>query len=168
MLLVGRIARAHGLKGEVGVVLVGDDPGRLAPGGELWLTVPGGPARAVRVLSRRGHEGRILLRLEGVDSREEAERLAGGELSVRFDPHDLGPGEYYPHQLEGLEVRDPEATVLGRVVAVVFGPGRPLLEVSLADRRGTQFVPFHPDIVKGVDLAAGRVTIDPPAGLLDL
>ena len=152
----------------MGVQLVGDDPERLAPKREVWFEKEGAPGRLLKVVSRRSQPKRLLVRFEGVETREEAERMTGGELFVRFDPADLGTRQYYPHQLEGLRVLSLAGESLGRVVGVVFGPGREFLEVGEGGRPGTRLVPFHGDIVKAVDLADGSVTIDPPEGLLDL
>lgn len=168
LLLVAKISRAHGLRGEVGVVVVGDDPGRLAAGRELWFEKTGETARTLRIAARRGAPGRTLLRFEGVTSREEAEPLAGGELSVPFDPAEVGPDEFYAHQLEGLRVVTTGGVEVGRVVGVVFAPGRDFLEISAGGRPDRMLVPFHGDIVKEVDLGERRVTIDPPEGLLEL
>jgi 16S rRNA processing protein RimM len=164
---VGRVARPHGLDGEVGVVLLGDDPARLAAGRELRLERAGEPPRTVRVASsRRGTRG-PLVRLEGVSTRDAAEALRGAELSVAFDPANLGAGEFYAHQLEGLRVVAPDGAELGRVTGVAFGPGRPLLEVTVPGR-APQLVPFHPDLVRGVDLEQGLLTLEAPEGLLEL
>jgi 16S rRNA processing protein RimM len=168
LLLVARIARAHGLRGELAVALVGDDPGRVSEGRELWFEKGVGLPRLLRVASRRGRPERPLVRFEGVETREQAEALAGGELSVRFDPADLAAGEYYAHQLEGLRVATAAGVEVGRVAGVVFGPGRAFLEVAAAGRKSALLVPFHGDIVLAVDLDRSLVTIDPPPGLLDL
>jgi 16S rRNA processing protein RimM len=162
------VTRPHGLRGEVGVQLLGDDPERLSPGRELSFEKEGAPERLLRVASRRSQPRRLLVRFEGVETRESAELLVGGELSVTFDPAAAGPGEYYPHQLEGLRVVSVTGEELGRVVGVIFGPGREFLEIAEQPGRRVRLVPFHGDIVKEVDLAGGRVTIDPPQGLLDL
>ncbi len=168
LLLVARVARAHGLSGEVGVKMVGDDPDRVAPGRQLWFEKPGAPGRVLRVAVRRGAPGRLIVRFEGVETLEQAETLAGGELSVEFDPADAAAGEYYAHQLQGLTVRTLAGEIVGRVRDVAFLPGREFLEVEQERRRGSLLIPFHGDIVKSVDLARGQVTIDPPEGLLEL
>lgn len=167
-LLIGKVGRPHGLLGEVAVSMVGDDPGRLAPGAEIVFARGTELPRRLRVAASRPHGRRLLVRFEGVEGRTEAELLGGGELSVRFDPADAGAGEYYAHQLEGLEVVTSAGERVGHVAGVVFAPGRPFLEVSAVGRAAALLVPFHADIVKEVDLAGGRLTIDPPAGLLDL
>jgi len=168
LLLVGRVARVHGLRGELGVVLVSDEPDRLSPGREVWVEKEGQAPRLLRIASCRPHPPRLLVRFEGIESREDAEPLAGADLAVRFDPSFLSSGEYYPHQLEGMDVVTVEARRVGQVAGVVFAPGREFLEVREEGREGTRLVPFHGDIVKEVDLTRRIVLIDPPEGLLDL
>ena len=168
LLVVGRVAKAHGLRGEVSVVVVGDDPGRLAPGRELWYERAGEEPRRVTIAASRGPRERLLVRLEGVTTREDAERLAGGDLSIPFDASELREGEYYPHQLEGLAVVTPDGAEAGRVAGVVFAPGAAYLEITREGSSRTQLVPFLPHVVRAVDLATGRVTIEPPEGLLEL
>ena len=151
------------------MTLVGEDPDRLAEGRELEYRDErrAGNARVLRVAASRRRPHGLLVRFEGVDSREQAQRLTGGELWVRFDPAEVAPGEYYAHQLEGLRVRTVGGVEVGRIAGVIFGPGRAFLEVR--DPGGaTRLVPFHEDIVKTVDEAGGLVTIDPPEGLLEL
>jgi 16S rRNA processing protein RimM len=167
-LVVARVARAHGLHGEVTVRMIGDDPDRLTPGRELWLEKPGVPERVLRVGSRRGAPGRLLVCFDGVTTREQAQALTGGDLSVEFDAADAREGEFYAHQLQGLSVRTVTGASVGRVAGVAFLPGRDFLEVEQEGRPGTRLIPFHGDIVKSVDLARGQVTIDPPEGLLEL
>jgi 16S rRNA processing protein RimM len=168
LLVVARVVRTHGLAGEVGIKMVGDDPDRTAPGRELWFEKAGAPRRRLRVAERRGAPGRLIVRFAGVETIEQAETLAGGELSVEFDPSDAAAGEYYANQLQGLIVRTLAGESVGRVRDVAFLPGRAFLEVEREGRGSTLLVPFHGDIVKGVDLARGQVTIDPPAGLLEI
>lgn len=158
----------HGLRGEVSVVPLGDEPGRMAAGCELFFEKAGAGPRLLRVASSRSQPKRLLLRFEGFETREEATSLIGGDLSVPFDPGRLAPGQYYPHQLEGLEVRTIGGESVGRVAGVVFGPGAELLEVRREGRQAPLLIPFHGDIVSHVDLAGGTLAIDPPEGLLDL
>lgn len=168
LLVVARVVRVHGLRGEVGVQMVSDNPERVSVGRELWFEKAGAPGRLLRVASRRGQPRRLLVQFEGVETREQAEALAGGELAIEFDPADLGEGEYYAHQLQGLSVRTVRGEPVGWVARVAFLPGRAFLEVEQEGRDGTRLIPFHADIVKSVDLAQGQVTIDPPAGLLEI
>ena len=165
--VVGRIGRPHGVRGEVTVEVRTDDPElRFVPGAVL-RTDPAdrGPVTVTRA---HWHGTTLLLSLEGVDSREAAEAVRNTELLV--DVADLpeieDPDSFYDHQLVGLAVRLTDGSVLGEVSAVRH-EAQDLLVVR---RRGAGdvLVPFVAAIVPTVDLAGGFVVVDPPEGLLDL
>ena len=165
--VVGRIGRPHGVRGEVTVEVRTDDPDlRFAPGAVL-RTEPAdrGP------LTVAGHHwnGQVLLLLiDGVDSREAAEELRNTELHVPLAdlPALEDPDVYYDHQLVGLTARLPDGTELGTVGAVRH-EGADLLVVRRVEG-GELLVPFVTAIVPTVDVPGGVVVVDPPEGLLDL
>lgn len=162
--VVGRIGRAHGLRGEVTVQVRTDSPEqRFAPGAQLGA----GPGRTLTVESARTHGAALLVRFTGVADRAAAEGLRGTVLTIGVAelPDLPDPEEYYDHQLEGLAAVGPDGTVLGTVREVVHAPASDLL--VLATTAGEALVPFVRAIVAEVDLAGGRVVLDPPAGLLD-
>jgi 16S rRNA processing protein RimM len=166
-LVVGRIGRAHGIRGDVSVEVRTDDPdARFAPGVTL-LTEPAerGP---LTVASGRMHSGRLLLSFEGVADRSAAEALANTLLVVDVDPdaRPEDPEEFYDHQLVGLAVRTVGGEQVGEVSEVLHLPAQDVLSVRRGDGREV-LVPFVAAIVPEVDLDAGRVVVDPPAGLLD-
>ena len=164
--LIARIGAAHGIKGEVRVKAYTADPGGIAAYGPL--ETPDG--RAFEVASLRPAAGpasdMLVVKFKGVSDRNAAETLNGLELSV---PRDRLPpaeeDEYYHADLIGLEAVTRDGAPLGTVIAVHnYGAGD-LLEI--APRRGeTLLVPFTRAVVPEVDLAAGRVFVDPPEGLL--
>ena len=165
--VVGRIGRPHGVRGEVTVELRTDDPDlRFAPGAVL-RTEPAdrGP---LTIAGRRWHREVLLLAIEGVESREAAEELRNTELHVPVAelPALEDPDVFYDHQLVGLTVRLPDGSELGTVSAVRH-EGADLLVVRRVDG-GELLVPFVTAIVPTVDLAGGVVVVDPPEGLLDL
>jgi 16S rRNA processing protein RimM len=170
--VVGRIGRPHGVRGEVTVEVRTDDPDlRFAPGTVL-LTEPAarGP---LTVAGRRWHRDVLLLSLEGpggqaVASREAAEELRNTELHVPVAdlPQLDDPDVFYDHQLVGLTARLTDGTSLGPVTAVRH-EGADLLVVR-RDDGGDLLVPFVAAIVPTVDVAGGVVVVDPPEGLLDL
>ena len=170
-LVVGRIAKAHGITGEVVVEVRTDDPEeRFAVGKRLRLRNPRrGPDREVTVSAVRPHSGRLLLRLDGVADRDSAETLRGSLFVV--DSADLppieDPDEFYDHQLEGLTVRTADDEIVGTVTEVLHTPGAELLSVR-GESGAEVLVPFVSDIVTSVSLSDGVVRIDPPEGLLDL
>lgn len=164
---VGRIGRAHGVRGDVTVEVRTDSPEvRFAVGAAL----PTEPAAAgpLTVAQARWHSGRLLVRFEGVQDRTAAERLRGVRLlaDVAADERPDDPEEYYDHQLTGLVVRLSDGSAVGEVSAVLHVPGQDLLAVRRPD--GAELlVPFVAEIVPTVDLAAGEVVVDPPPGLLE-
>jgi 16S rRNA processing protein RimM len=170
--VVGRIGRPHGVRGEVTVEVRTDDPDlRFAPGAVLH-TDPAdrGPLTVAGV---HWHSGTLLLRLEGpdgqpIDSREAAEAVRNTELLVGVAdlPEIEDPDSYYDHQLVGLTARSTDGTVLGEVTAVRH-EAQDLLVVRRTEG-GEALIPFVSAIVPTVDLAGGFLVVDPPEGLLEL
>jgi 16S rRNA processing protein RimM len=165
--VVGRIGRPHGVRGEVTVEVRTDDPDlRFAPGAVL-RTEPAGRG-PLTIAGRRWHREVLLLSIDGVESREAAEELRDTELHVPVAelPALEDPDDYYDHQLVGLAARLPDGTDLGTVAAVRH-EGADLLVVRRVGG-GELLVPFVTAIVPTVDLAGGSLVVDPPEGLLDL
>ena len=169
-LVVGRVVKVHGVTGEVVVEIRTDDPDtRFAPGSSLrGRPSRGGPESHYVVESVRDHGGRLLVRLDGVADRVEAESLRGTVFIV--DSGDLppieDPDEYYDHQLEGLQVVTITGTTVGSVAEVLHTAAGELL--SVRTEQGEVLVPFVTAIVTSVSLADQRIEIDPPEGLLEL
>jgi 16S rRNA processing protein RimM len=167
-LVVGRIGRAHGIKGEATVEVRTDDPElRFAPGAVL-LTDP--PERGpLTVRSGRVQGGRLVLSFEGVPNRNAVELLRNTMLVAEVDPTELpdDPDEYYDHQLEGLAVRSVDGVELGVVEQMVHGPAQDLFVIRRPDG-GELLLPFIAEFVPEVDLEDGVVLVDPPEGLLSL
>jgi 16S rRNA processing protein RimM len=165
--VVGRIGRPHGVRGEVTVEVRTDDPDlRFAPGAVL-RTEPAdrGP---LTIAACRWHREVLLLAIDGVESREAAEELRNTELHVPVAdlPALEDPDLYYDHQLVGLTARLRDGTELGTVSAVRH-EGADLLVVRRVEG-GELLVPFVTAIVPTVDVPGGVVVVDPPEGLLDL
>ena len=150
---VGRIGRAHGLRGDVVITPVTNIPERFAPGSTLW--VDGEP---YVIASARPNQHRFVVRFEGVDDRAGADALRS--RLVEADPlGDAPEGEFWVHELIGSEVRDRSGATLGTVVAVEANPAHDLLVLD-----GGALVPM----VFVVSSEAGVVVVDPPEGLFDL
>jgi 16S rRNA processing protein RimM len=166
-IVVGRIGRAHGIRGEVTVEVRTDDPeGRFAPGARLATDPPSrGP---LTVEYGHVHSGRLLLAFEGVTDRDAAERLRNTLLVVEVDPARLPdePDAYYDHQLVGLAVVRPSGEPVGEVAEMLHLPGQDVIAIRRPDGQEA-LVPFVGAMVPEVDLAAGRLVVDPPPGLLD-
>ncbi|MGW1159603.1 ribosome maturation factor RimM [Streptomyces sp. NPDC002513] len=166
-LVVARIGRAHGIKGEVTVEVRTDEPElRLAPGAVL-ATDPAsvGP---LTIATGRVHSGNLLLRFEGVSDRNAAEALRNTLLIAEVDPDELpeGEDEYYDHQLIDLDVVTQDGVEVGRITEVSHLPSQDLFVVARAD--GTEvMIPFVTEIVTEIDLQEQRAVIDPPPGLID-
>jgi len=168
-LVVGRVGRAHGVRGEVSVQVRTDDPGRRFAPGSVLATDPValGP---LTVGSVRWHLGRLLVRFDGLADRTRAEELAGALLLVDSaavgTPED--PDEFNDHDLIGLVAVTVAGDRVGTVTDVLHH-GQDLLVISAAGGAGAgeTLVPFVREIVPEVDIAAGRLVLDPPPGLLD-
>ena len=168
---VGRVIRPHGIRGEVVVEVRTDDPDRRFAAGSVLDTDP--PAVGpLTVTSTRWHSGRLLVRFAGIADRTGAEPLRGVWLTVDAAqvtaPED--PDEFHDHQLVGLAVVTTAGDQVG-VITDVRHHGQDLLVIQPAagsHRLGEVLVPFVAEIAVDVDVAAGRMVIDPPAGLLDL
>ncbi|MFC8921460.1 ribosome maturation factor RimM [Cellulosimicrobium sp. NPDC057127] len=162
-LTVARIGKAHGLRGEVALDLRTDDPeSRIAVGSAL----PTEPADAgpLTVASVRVHQGRWLVRFEGVADRTAAEALRGIEIVVEVEESDEEDA-WYAHELAGLRAESVDGAELGRVEGLQEAPAHDLLVLREPDGTRT-LVPFVRAIVPVVDVPGGRVVLDPPGGLL--
>jgi 16S rRNA processing protein RimM len=159
-LYVGRVTAPFGVSGEVRVVTETDFPERLA---ERPLFV-GPDHRPMRVEHARPHGREMLLKLGGVDTVEAAEALRGAELSIAIaDATPLPPGRYYLHQIVGLEVWTVNGERYGEVREVL---SRLANDIYVVDRAGKEvLVPAIADVVKEIDIAAGRMVIDVIPGL---
>ncbi|MFE1438539.1 ribosome maturation factor RimM [Streptomyces sp. NPDC058739] len=166
-LVVARIGRAHGIKGEVTVEVRTDEPElRLAPGAVL-ATDPAstGP---LTIATGRVHSGRLLLRFEGVADRTGAEALRNTLLIAEVDPEELPEeeDEYYDHQLMDLDVVTTDGVEVGRITEISHLPSQDLFIVERAD--GSEvMIPFVQEIVVEIDLEEQRAVVDPPPGLID-
>ena len=166
-LVVGRVLRPHGIRGELSVEVLSDAPERFAPGAELGVGDPDGPEPlgTATVAAARRHQGRLLLGFEGVDDRDAADRYRGAWLSIPVtEARPLEPDEFWPHQLVGLAVVDRQGRQRGRVADVVPGAAHDLLAVEVPGG-ATALVPAVAALVT-VELEAGRVLVDAVPGLL--
>ena len=148
---IGRIGKAHGLRGEVTAVITSDRPERTAPGAVWFLC---GDRYVVAAI--RPFQTRWIARLEGIGTREAAEALTGAVIEA--EPID-DPDALWVHELVGAEVRTPDGRAWGRVVAVLSNPANDLLELD----DGT----LVPEVfVTGASELPAFVVVDPPEGIL--
>ncbi|WP_156754273.1 ribosome maturation factor RimM [Actinokineospora pegani] len=169
LVAIGRVAKAHGIHGELAVEPRTDVPEqRFALGATMTARPKGAPARTLTVATVRSHTGRLLVRFEEVPDRTAAEALRGAVLVA--DTADLppteSPDEFYDHELEGLAAELVDGTRVGTVREITHGSATDLLVLDVDGRE--VLVPFVSEIVPTVDVAGGRIVLDPPEGLLDL
>ena len=186
LLVVGQIGKPHGIRGEVSIVVRTDEPEERFTAGSVFTTevprdrrVSAGPAAVPGVRYEvpkqlvleeiRWHQGRGIAVFEGIHDRNVAEALRGVFLQVdsaELTPPD-DPDEFHDHQLVGLRVESVDGAELGTVARIDHAPASDLIVVDKTGG-GTALIPFVSQIVPTVDLAGGRVVVDPPEGLLDL
>ncbi len=169
--VVGRIGKPHGIRGEVTLDVRTDEPERrFAPGTTLRAEAPAGADRrpsTLTVARARWHQSTLLVAFEEIEDRNTAETVRGTVLHAMLGHDEVpeDPEEYYDHQLIGLAVVDLDGAHLGEVKAVVHGSAQDLLTVRTPDGRDT-LVPFVEALVPEVDLGAGRIVVADRPGLV--
>ena len=165
LITIGTIVKPQGRKGEVLVQPLSDRPDRFPSLRQAFVADARGQVRPARVQSCWPHKGRFVVKLEGVESIDDAETLRGQELRISED--ELAPlpaGSYYHHQLRDLLVRDPDGRELGRVFGVMENgegvAGVPVLVVRGAE--GERLIPLAADYVTRVDLERGLLVATVP------
>lgn len=170
-LRVGRLVKAHGLKGALKLELYTDDPdGRFVPGATFTLQVPESSpwhGKTLTVREFKWMNSHPVVFFEGIDDRTGAESVVRAILWIEEDAAAQAEDDaWYDHQLMGLDVvRD--GAVVGRVVRVDHLPAQDLLIVAPTGEDREVLVPFVKAIVPEVDVAGGRVVVTPPAGLFE-
>jgi 16S rRNA processing protein RimM len=165
--VVGRVARAHGNRGQVIVNPETDFvEERFRVGAEL-LARREGRVDQLRVTAMRVHQGRPVVAIEGVDTMNDAEAMAGLELRVPVSAlAALPPGMFYRHDLVGCRVETTAGATVGEVTSVEGELGTSRLVVAAAG--GDALIPLADAICVAIDIAARRIVVDPPEGLLEL
>jgi 16S rRNA processing protein RimM len=167
MVLVGRIARPHGHRGQVIVDPATDFPDERFAEGAVLHTMRDGRLGTVTILAMRMHQGRPVLTLQGVESMDEAGTLAGLELRVPESAlHALPEGTYYEHDLIGCVLVTADGRDMGTVRAVEGGGG--MIRLIAGSGREEIQVPLVHEICVAIDVAQKRIVIVPPEGLLDV
>jgi len=188
LVAVARVAKAHGIRGELCMDIHADSPLLFAPGGTLFLVLPATQAQTGRaprdagkpprpgpgrprpyvVTSARDNNGRLILALEGVADRDAAEALRGAEVLI--SEADLPPpdqGEEYLHRLLGARVLLADETPVGVFEAILDTPGQLTWVIKNPQGREILF-PAVPEFLLGLDADTGLIHIAPPPGLLEL
>ncbi len=165
---VGKVLRTHGIRGAVVVAPYGETLDRRRPGDRVFVQAsPGGVPRELRIEDKRPLRSLWILSFEGIQDLGGARRLVGLELGVpEEDLEPLEEGEYYHHQLVGLEVVTESGTALGRIVGVMETKAHDLYAVETDSGREI-LLPAVAEIIKVVDVTRGIMVVDPPEGLWD-
>ena len=162
--VVGRIGRAHGIRGDVFVDVTTDEPGRRFVKGKVLRLAD---STELKVTAVRWHRGRLVLTFDGYPDRTAVEKFTGELLHVDVadDERPSAPDEYFDRHLLGLEVRRADGSAAGHVTEVEHMPAQDLLVVDVdgAERR----IPFVEALVPVVDLDAGFLQLAPIEGLLE-
>jgi 16S rRNA processing protein RimM len=164
-LVIGRIGRAHGVRGDLFVEPMTDEPDHRYADGTVLMT---SNDTTLTVATSKWHSGRFVVHFAGFDDRNSAETLRGLTLSIEVDPSQSpqDPDEYYDHQLVGLHVVLADGTHVGTIGEVIHLPSQDLLTV-LRDGEAEALIPFVTEFVPDVNLATKTVVITPPPGLLN-
>jgi 16S rRNA processing protein RimM len=159
--VVGKVTKAHGLRGEVTVLPLTDNPDRFAPGNVVYLQ----DGRALSIREARDNGARLLVTFEGVGDRTAAEALGGSMLVVpESDLPELPEGTYWPHELVGCEVVTAAGRSIGTIADVVANPANDIWVTSAADGQEI-LVPAIRQVIDEVDIAARRVRVHEVPGI---
>ena len=166
-LVVGQVLRPHGVRGEVRVGIISDRPSRLKDYPHFYLASPACPELVQRYSVERAriHGKVLLLKLDGCDDRDAADRLRGTLVQIRFEEAvPLEEGEYYYHQLIGVEVKTEEGHSLGRIVEVLETKANDVYIVH--GPCGEVLIPAIRDVVRELNLELGIIVVHPMKGML--
>ena len=167
-IVIARIVKARGIRGEVASILETDFPGRFSSLERVTVWMPDGARLSLKVEDHWFHNQRVILKFEGYDTMTAAQGLVGGRLVVaEGDAEPLEEGQFFEREVIGSEVVTSGGKVLGLVTKVMRTGGTDILVLSGNDGR-EHLIPFADEICTCVDVSAKRITIDPPEGLLDL
>ncbi|MEA1996302.1 MAG: ribosome maturation factor RimM [Gemmatimonadota bacterium] len=168
-LLIGRIVKPHGIRGELGVISLTEWPDlRFQPGAELFIGPDEKSLSETVIDSVRPYRQGYLVLLDICPDRSAAEALRGWNLYISSsEAPEPSPGSYYHHELLGLAVRDEAGNELGRVSAILDTPAHDLLEVETRVRKKF-LLPMVDEFILEVDLKQGALYVHLPEGLTDI
>jgi 16S rRNA processing protein RimM len=159
--IVGKITKAHGLKGELAVLSLSDNPDRFVEGNVVFLQ----DGRALTIREVRANGARLLLTFDGVADRTAAEALGGAMLVVpEAELPDLPDGTYWPHQLEGCEVVTRTGRSFGTITEVVANPANDIW-IATGPAGEETLVPAIRQVIAEVDIRARRVIVNEVPGI---
>ena len=159
---IGQILAPWGIEGQLKVEVITDFPQRLSPHSPVYVD-----RQPITIASTSWHKGQAIIKLEGVDSVDDAQVLRGKALQIHQSQLETLPeGQYYQFQLIGLEVWTGEGKLLGKITKILSAPSNDNYVVG--GEKGEILIPAIEDVVKSIDLKRGRITIEAIEGLLDL
>ncbi len=166
--VIARVIKARGIRGEVACALETDFPDRFSSLKQVTVWMPDGVRLSLNIEDYWFHNQRVILKFEGYDTMTAAQGLAGGRLMIaESNVQHLEDGQFFERQVIGSEVVTSDGTKLGHVARVMRTGGTDVLVLAGADGQ-EHLIPFAAEICTGVDVGAKRITIEPPEGLLDL
>jgi len=166
--VIARIVKARGIRGEVACDLMTDFPERFDGLERITLWMPDDTRRALEIDDHWFHQARLILKFAGYDTITAAETLVGGRLVIsEADAIELEADEFYEYQILGAEVITINGQSVGIVKRLLRTGGADVLVIESADGR-EHLIPFADEICTTVDVEAKRITVNPPEGLLDL
>ena len=167
VVLVGHVRKPHGVRGEVLIEVLSDDPDRFRPGADMIVLGPTFARRVLSISSVRPHRGGLLILFAGLEDRDEASALRSADLMIEAGAVREAPeGSYYYFDLVGRACHDRKSGNLGEVVAVSENGGGLLLEIR--DDSRTILVPFVREYLVSIEPVDGPIEFDLPEGLLQV
>jgi 16S rRNA processing protein RimM len=164
LLVLGKIAGTHGLKGDLKIFSYSGEMDSFAVGNSIFAKTPDGQLETLTIKRVKPHKKGFLIAFQGLDHINKAEPLVGSELSIKkTDLPELEDGTYYWHQLVGLEVFSIQEDYLGKVVSIIETGSNDVYVVQ--DGKKEILIPALEWVVLTVDLASGRMVVDLPEGL---
>ncbi len=161
-IIIGQVVAPRGIKGKLKVGVVTDFPQRFAPRSQIYIN-----REPMTIASTEWHKGKAIIKLDTIDSIEEAEKLRGQAIEIHHSQlQPLPEGQYYHFQLIGLEVWTTQEELLGNITEILTAESNDNYVVRGA--KGEILIPAIEDVVKSVDLDKGRITIEAIEGLLGL
>jgi 16S rRNA processing protein RimM len=167
-IVIARVVKARGIRGEVSCVVETDFPERFSSLEEATLWMPDGTHRILKVEDQWFHKDRVILKFEGYDTMTAARSLVGGRVVI--SEHELKPlvdGEFFEYQLLGSDAVSLDGQNLGQVTRLLRTGGTDVLVLRSGDGR-ERLIPFADEICVNVDVNAKLITVDLPDGLLQL
>jgi len=166
--VIARIVKPRGIRGEVACVIETDFPERFAALDQVTVWMPDESRLSLKLEGHWFHNRRVILKFEGFDTMTAAEQLVGGRLVIsEADARELEEDEFYEYKIIGSEAVTTGGETIGRVTRLMRTGGADVLVIEGEDGR-EHLVPFVDEICSEVDANRGRITINPPEGLLDL